>query len=128
MPPPPRQSGVPVSGVEVGFEAGGDVDDIEVPSAVSGDFRSDEVGVLINRNTFFFHVGREGSADEDAHCLVAKTRDTCFTAIHLSVFRRWRRVICSGFSDSHWKQALLLPLAVFYGLGGGLLTIPGSVP
>jgi hypothetical protein len=56
VPPPPRQSVVPVSGVEVGFESGGDVDDIEVPSAVSGDFRSDEVG----GRTIIFGVWKKG--------------------------------------------------------------------
>ena len=44
MPPSPCERGVAVSGVEVGFEASGDVDEVEVPSAVSGDFGDDEVG------------------------------------------------------------------------------------
>ena len=56
MPPSPGECGVAVSGVEDGFEAGGDVYDIEVPSAVSGDFGSDEVG----GRTIIFSVWKDG--------------------------------------------------------------------
>ncbi len=44
VPPGPRQRGVAVSGVEVGFQSCGYVDEVEVPAAVSGDFGDDEVG------------------------------------------------------------------------------------
>ena len=42
--PGPGEGGVSLAGVEVGFEAGGDVDDVEVAAAVAGDFGGDDVG------------------------------------------------------------------------------------
>ncbi len=42
--PGPGERGVAIAWVEIGFEAGWNVDDVEVTAAVAGDFRGDDVG------------------------------------------------------------------------------------
>ena len=44
MLPSPGKSGIAISGIEVGLQAGRDVDQAEVAAAIAGNFRSDHIG------------------------------------------------------------------------------------